>query len=265
MPCSSAQRPIASTSARRVHRAGRVARRHEEHRLRAGRAGRLELRRSLTRKPCCLGGGQHDRHPVGERDDLGVGRPVRRGEQHLVARVEQGLERVVHGLLAAVGDEHLAGLAVAAPSRGRSSPRSRPAARGARRSACSDGCGGRGRPRSRPRRCGRGSAKSGSPAPKPMTGSPAAFSALALASTARVADSVIAPSLRETRGMGPSSHGPGAGPVSFPGLRRGRPPRRSRTRRGWPDGGRWRTPRRWARRGRGAAGWSGCRSPRCRA
>src|SRR5918993_975420 len=34
-----------------------------------------------------------------------------------------------------------------------------------------------------------GVGKSGSPAPKPMTGSPAAFSALALASTARVADS----------------------------------------------------------------------------
>ncbi len=37
-----------------------------------------------------------------------------------------------------------------------------------------------------------GVAKSGSPAPKPMTGSPAAFSALALASMAKVADSVTA-------------------------------------------------------------------------
>jgi hypothetical protein len=41
-----------------------------------------------------------------------------------------------------------------------------------------------------------GVGKSGSPAPKPMTGSPAALSALALASTASVADSVI-PATRE--------------------------------------------------------------------
>ena len=44
-----------------------------------------------------------------------------------------------------------------------------------------------------PRRCGRGSGKSGSPAPNPMTARPAAFSALALASTASVADSAMAP------------------------------------------------------------------------
>ena len=37
-----------------------------------------------------------------------------------------------------------------------------------------------------------GVGKSGSPAPKPMTGSPAAFSALALASTASVADAAMA-------------------------------------------------------------------------
>src|ERR1700743_814322 len=37
-----------------------------------------------------------------------------------------------------------------------------------------------------------GVGKSGSPAPNPMTGRPAAFSALAFASTARVADSDIA-------------------------------------------------------------------------
>src|SRR4051794_39919803 len=44
-----------------------------------------------------------------------------------------------------------------------------------------------------------GVGKSGSPAPKPMTRSPAACSALALASTASVADSAMAPILRETR------------------------------------------------------------------
>src|SRR5690606_17561647 len=45
--------------------------------------------------------------------------------------------------------------------------------------------------------CGVG--KSGSPAPNPMTGRPAALSALALASTARVADSAIAASRADTR------------------------------------------------------------------
>ena len=44
-----------------------------------------------------------------------------------------------------------------------------------------------------------GVGKSGSPAPKPMTGLPAALRALALASTASVADSAIAPMRRETR------------------------------------------------------------------
>src|SRR3954470_8427191 len=44
-----------------------------------------------------------------------------------------------------------------------------------------------------------GVGKSGSPAPKPITGSPAAFSALALASTARVADSAMAATRAEMR------------------------------------------------------------------
>src|SRR5918994_3820655 len=47
-----------------------------------------------------------------------------------------------------------------------------------------------------------GVGKSGSPAPKPMTGSPAAFRALALASTARVADSAMAATRWEMRGDG---------------------------------------------------------------
>ena len=48
--------------------------------------------------------------------------------------------------------------------------------------------------------CG-GVGKSGSPAPKPITASPAATSALALASTASVADSWIAAIRPEMRGM----------------------------------------------------------------
>ncbi|GAA3057355.1 hypothetical protein GCM10020000_44950 [Streptomyces olivoverticillatus] len=44
-----------------------------------------------------------------------------------------------------------------------------------------------------------GVGKSGSPAPKPITGRPAALRALALASTARVADSEIEPMRADTR------------------------------------------------------------------
>ena len=47
-----------------------------------------------------------------------------------------------------------------------------------------------------------GVGKSGSPAPKPITSSPAAFSALALASMARVADSETAAMRDETRCSG---------------------------------------------------------------
>src|SRR4051794_39470301 len=57
-----------------------------------------------------------------------------------------------------------------------------------------------------------GVGKSGSPAPKPITGSPTAFIALARASTARVADSWIAAMCREMRGMPACSHAPPALP-----------------------------------------------------
>src|SRR4051794_15217740 len=48
-----------------------------------------------------------------------------------------------------------------------------------------------------------GVGKSGSPAPKPITFSPWALSALALASTAKVADGAIAASRSDTRFTGP--------------------------------------------------------------
>ena len=47
-----------------------------------------------------------------------------------------------------------------------------------------------------------GVGKSGSPAPNPITGSPAAFRALAFASTARVADGAIAATAAEMREAG---------------------------------------------------------------
>src|SRR3954471_4592673 len=62
-----------------------------------------------------------------------------------------------------------------------------------------------------------GVGKSGSPAPKPMTFSPAAFSALALASTASVADSVMAAIRALIRPTRPSSRGPDPPTAGFPG------------------------------------------------
>src|SRR4249920_3072901 len=60
-----------------------------------------------------------------------------------------------------------------------------------------------------------GVGKSGSPAPKPTTSSPAACSAFALASTARVADSVMAPTRREIRLIAPWSRAGRAPTPSF--------------------------------------------------
>ncbi len=75
--------------------------------MRAVRSG-LELRdRDLV---LLVGAGEHlDGSAVGEADGLGVRGPVRRGQQHLVTRVHHGLEGLVDGLLAAVGDDDLAG------------------------------------------------------------------------------------------------------------------------------------------------------------
>ena len=205
MPCSSAHSPMACDLGGGVDRAGRVGRRDEDEHLGPVGARGLEL---LDGGPVAGGlvGHDLDRDAAGQPDRLRVGRPVGRGEDDLVARVEEGGERVVEGLLAAVGDEHLARrdlVAGVAQGLGRDG---RLAARAARRPGCSGATAGRRRPRSRPRRCSPGVGKSGSPAPNPMTGRPAALRALALASTARVADSAIAAMRREMRAsvMGPS-------------------------------------------------------------
>src|SRR6266849_7838181 len=71
-----------------------------------------------------------------------------------------------------------------------------------------------------------GVGKSGSPAPKPMTGLPAAFSALALASTASVADSEIAETRAETL-VGMGSMLAGGRPPIPPRARGGCPPSRT--------------------------------------
>ncbi len=198
MPCSTAHRPIASICVGRVHRPGRVARGDEHERARTRGSGRLELLDAGE----VAGGlvGQHlDRRPAGQADGLGVRRPVRRRQQHLVARVQDRGERVVERLLAAVRHHDLGGgrgqpVLVAA-----SSPRSPSAARAAPTPACSGGTAGRGRPPRPPRRCARGS---GSPARRSRTrstGRPDARIALARASIASVADAAIEPTRRETR------------------------------------------------------------------
>ena len=54
--------------------------------------------------------GKHvDGYATGELDGFGVGGPVGRGHKNFVARVEQGRERLVDGLLATVRDNHLGG------------------------------------------------------------------------------------------------------------------------------------------------------------
>ena len=92
-----------------VDGAGRVGRRDEQQHLGARRARGLEL---LDGDLVALGlVGQHGhRHAAGQLDRLGVRRPVRRRDDHLVARVDHGRERLVDRLLAAVGDDHLARL-----------------------------------------------------------------------------------------------------------------------------------------------------------
>ena len=97
-----------------VDRAGRVVGAHEQQDLRALGAGRFELIDGDL-EPGLVGGLDHHRRTTRERDGLRVGRPVRGRADHLVARVAQHRERGEHGVLAAVGDEHLAALdAVAA-------------------------------------------------------------------------------------------------------------------------------------------------------
>ncbi len=93
----------------RVDGARRVGRRDEQQHLRPLGAGRLQL---LDARQVAGGlvGHDVDLDAPGQLDRLGVGRPVGGHDEDLVARVEQRRERLVDGLLAAVGDEHLRGL-----------------------------------------------------------------------------------------------------------------------------------------------------------
>ena len=198
MPCSTAHCADRAHLVRRVDRAGRVGRRAEQQHLGARRPRGLELLDG-DQVALVLAGEDLDRHAAGQRDRLGVRGPVRRGQQHLVARVHHRREGLVDRLLAAVGDQHLLrGDLVAGVAQGLGGDRGL-AARAGRRPGCSGGSPGPHTPRSRPRRCSPGSGSPARPAPKPITGRPAALSALALASTASVADSAIPPIRAEIR------------------------------------------------------------------
>ena len=59
------------------------------------------------------------RGAAGQRDDFRVGGPVRRGHQHLVARVKQRGKGLEDRVLAAIGHDHLAGADLVAGIAGR--------------------------------------------------------------------------------------------------------------------------------------------------
>ena len=176
---------------RRVDGAGRVGRGDEEQDLGAVREGRFQLLHGDQVALLRAGEDLH-RHAAGQPDGLRVGGPERGGDNDLVARIQQGGEGVVDGLLAAVGHQHLGRLGLVAGVPEASCPRWPASARAGRRRGSSGGTSAGWRPRWRPARCSPGSGSRVRPAPKPMTGRPAAFSAFALASTARVADSAMA-------------------------------------------------------------------------
>ena len=148
-----------------VDGAGRVGRADHQQHLGARGAGRLELLDRDLVAGCSAPASTGDRDAAGEVDRLRVGGPVRRRHEHLVARVEQGRERLVDRLLAAVGDEHLAARS-RSRSRAWSCRRSPGAARAGQPWGCSGASSGRGTPSRRRRRCARGSR---SPARRPRT------------------------------------------------------------------------------------------------
>ena len=93
----------------RVDRAGRVRGGDEDQQL--GPVGAVRLQRRDRGQEARVLVGQHGHgNGAGEPDHLGVSGPVRRRQQHLVARVEQGREGLEDGLLATVGDQDLARL-----------------------------------------------------------------------------------------------------------------------------------------------------------
>ncbi len=93
----------------RIDSPRRVGRRNEEQRLGVRAAGRLQLVDGDPKARGHVGLENHARS-TGEGDALRIGGPVGGRKEDLVAGVQQGCTRVVDGVLAAVGHQHLGNL-----------------------------------------------------------------------------------------------------------------------------------------------------------
>ncbi|MCY1218052.1 hypothetical protein D9M72_299850 [compost metagenome] len=91
---------------RRVHGTGGVGRRDEQQDFGALGQGRFQLLHGDQVVLFRAGEDLH-RHTAGQPDGFRVGGPERRGNNDLIARIDQRGEGVVDGLLAAVGDQDL--------------------------------------------------------------------------------------------------------------------------------------------------------------
>ena len=108
MPCSAAQRPIASTSAGGYTApVGLLGETKSSALVRGVRAASSWS--TVTRKPSTSVVGSTTGTPPPSAIVSGYVVQYGAGQEHLVARVAQHLEGVVDGVLAAVGDEHLGG------------------------------------------------------------------------------------------------------------------------------------------------------------
>ena len=156
---------------------------------------------TVTLNPSADGGRQLDDHATGKPDGLGVGRPVGSRDSTSSPGSSSVVNVFVDGVLAAVGDQDLVGADLEARVAERLGRDGLPqlGQAGGRRVAVVLRVGHASTAAST---MWSGVGKSGSPAPKPMTFSPAALSALALASTARVADSAMAATRAEIRDSG---------------------------------------------------------------
>ena len=96
-----------------IHRPGWVGWRNEQDRFGLVGAGSFELVDGCPETRLDVGEYGH-MACAGEGDGLGVGGPVRGWDNDLVTRVEDDGKRASDGLLAAVGDEHVGGLALEA-------------------------------------------------------------------------------------------------------------------------------------------------------
>ena len=174
----------------RIGGAGRVRRRVEQEPFGLRRDRALE-RLGADLEAVLHGADHRHRRAAGEQHHVGIAHPIRRRDDHLVARIERRHERVVEHLLAAGADRDLRGLVVEAVlalelARDRFLELGEPVDLRCTSTPC------------RPwialiAACLMlsGVSKSGSPAPRPMTSRPAAFSARALSVTAIVGDGLM--------------------------------------------------------------------------